>query len=53
MQSALQATDPYKALLAIGAIPFPDRVKTLRDALQPRRAAFAQKHWNRASNDLV
>jgi hypothetical protein len=53
MMAALRAADPFKALLAIGAIPHPERVRTLRNALVPRRAAFAAKHWNRAAGEFV
>jgi len=53
MLQALHAADPFKALLAIGALTFPDRVSTLRRALQPLRQQFAQKHYSRAQKDLV
>jgi hypothetical protein len=53
MQKALQAADPYRALLAIGAIPYPERVKTLKKLLDPQRKAFAQRHWSRAKQELV
>ncbi len=53
MLRALHAADPYKALLAVGAIPYPDRVKTLGNALQSRRAALAQNHWSRAKGGFV
>ena len=53
MLQALQAADPYKALLAIGSIPFPERVKTLKKLIDPQRNAFAEKHWNRQQQELV
>jgi hypothetical protein len=53
MQKALQAADPYRALLAIGAIPYPERVKTLKKLLDPQRKVFAQRHWSRAKQELV
>jgi hypothetical protein len=53
MLKALHAADPFKALLAIGAIPYPDRVKTLGNALKTRRAALAQKKWSRQKTDFV
>jgi hypothetical protein len=53
MLKALHAKDPYKSLLAIGAIPYPDRVKTLGNALQTRRDALAKKQWSRGKSDFV
>jgi hypothetical protein len=53
MLQALKATDPYKALLSIGSIPFPERVKTLKKLIEPQREAFAQRHWNRQQQELV
>jgi hypothetical protein len=53
MLKALQAADPYKALLAIGAIPYADRIKTLRKELDARRAAFAAKKWNSAQKEFA
>jgi len=53
MQRALRATDPFNALLGIGASPFPERVRMLRNALRPLREDFARKHWSRAQKDLV
>jgi len=53
MQRALRAADPYKALLAIGARVYSERVKTLKRRLDPRRQAFAARHWSRANQDLV
>jgi hypothetical protein len=53
MLKALHADDPFKALLAIGAIPYPDRVTTLGNALKTRRDALAQKKWSRQKTDFV
>lgn len=53
MLKALKEPDPYKALLAIGAITFPERVKTLKKLIDPQRDAFAQKHYSRAQKELV
>jgi hypothetical protein len=53
MHKALQAADPYRALMAIGAIPYPERVRTLKKLLDPRREAFAKRRWSRAKQELV
>jgi hypothetical protein len=54
MLAALKADDPYRALLAIGAITQPERVRNLKKMLDPRREAFAKRHWSRAKKkDLV
>jgi len=53
MLKALKTSDPYKALLAIGADNEPGRVKTLKKELDARRAAFAAKHWNSAQKEFV
>jgi hypothetical protein len=53
MLKALREADPYKALLAIGAITYPERVKTLKKMLDPQRQAFALKHWSRQQQDFV
>jgi len=39
--------------MAIGAIPYPERVRTLKKLLDPRREAFAKRRWSRAKQELV
>lgn len=53
MLKALKSSDPYKALLTIGAIPQPNRVKTLSKELGARRDAFRAKRWNSAQKEFV
>lgn len=53
MLQALKASDPYKALLSVGAITEPTRVSTLRRELNARRDAFAAKHWNSEQKEFV
>jgi hypothetical protein len=53
MLQALKAADPYKALLAIGATSFSERVKTLKKMLDPKRAALAATKCNRAQREFV
>src|SRR5262249_55171597 len=53
MLRALRATDPFKALLAIGAEAFRDRVDTLKRKLLPRREEFAAKKYNTQQKELI
>jgi hypothetical protein len=53
MLAAMRESDPYKALLSIGAITEPTRVSTLRKELNARREAFAAKRWNTAQKEFV
>jgi hypothetical protein len=53
MLKALKAGDPYRELLSIGAIPFKERVTTLKKMLDPQRAAFAAKRWSRKDQEFV
>ena len=47
MQKALGEKKPLDALIEVGAFSYPERVKTLRNALKSRKANFSQKHWSR------
>ncbi len=53
MLKAIRASDPYEALLGVGAGDQPTRVKTLRKELNARRDIFAAKHWNSAQKEFV
>jgi hypothetical protein len=52
IQQAL-ATGKREALLSLGSISYPDRIKTLRAALDAAGVVFTGKHWNTGTQDFV
>jgi hypothetical protein len=53
LQAALNASDPFKALLKVGEDGEPQRVKDLRAALSTRRELLSKKKWSRSKGDFV
>lgn len=53
MQQALNQSNSFSALLNVGAISYPERVKTLAAAMKTRRSAFGAKRWSRADHAFV
>ncbi|WP_407519005.1 hypothetical protein [Methylobacterium oryzisoli] len=53
LQEALNARRPFEALLDVGAVSQPERVRNLKQALQTRRAALRRKKWSRSTGDFV
>lgn len=53
LQAALLAPKPFEALLEVGGDGQPQRVKTLKAALQPRRAMLKKRKWSRSAGDFV
>jgi hypothetical protein len=53
LQAALLDRNPFDALLGVGAAGQAQRVKNLKAALAPRRAALRAKKWSRRTMDFV
>ena len=53
MLAALGSGEPLGALLSLGSIAYPDRIKTLRKELKARSRLFAGLHWSRSKGDFV
>ena len=53
LQAALNASDPFAALLGVGGTNEPGRVANLKAALATRRAGLAAKKWSRSKGDFV
>lgn len=53
MQSALASANPLAALLKLGSISYPERVKTLETALTKAAGVFAGKTWSRSLGAFV
>ena len=52
MQQALASENPLDALLKLGSIAYPDRVKTLKKALSAA-TSFSGKSWSRSAGAFV
>lgn len=52
MQAALGEPEPFEALLKLGSVSYPDRIKTLRAALA-QAGSFASKTWSRSHSSFV
>jgi hypothetical protein len=53
MLSALNSGNPLSALLDIGRTRFPERIKTLSNALEARSDLFTNRKWNRQTSDFI
>lgn len=53
MQAALASANPLASLLKLGEISYPDRIKTLKKALQTKSELFGKQVWSRTSGRFV
>lgn len=53
MQAALDSSKPREKLLSLGALSYPDRVKTLKSEVKAREELLTGKRWSRARGDFV
>lgn len=52
VEDALRSSNPFNALIAIGAPKWEERKRSLRNAIRAR-PVFLQKKWSRAAGDFV
>lgn len=53
MAQALAAANPRNALLELGSIAYPERIKSLRAAVQAALPLLSAKRWSRAAQDFI
>jgi hypothetical protein len=53
MQAALNSSNPLASLLQLGSISYPERIRTLKRALNNAGDLFTGKRWNRTAGDFV
>ncbi len=53
MAQALAAANPRNALLELGSIAYPERIRTLRAAVQAALPLLSAKRWSRAAQDFI
>lgn len=53
MAQTLAGANPLSELLKLGSLAYPERIKTLKAALEDGAGAFAGKTWSRAAGDFV